>query len=166
MNKGSHSSNFNSKAVKTGVHSQSDVKVSKPTLVLDDSCFYESDLTLSLVGKLKEFGSLQNLKNILVEEGFTDIIIRYMGGWAPNFIDDASDEESADSKFDNFQKEVNLEKESESAEILETLFEEPEHVEMKFSAFKEVHKKDSKEEESEDPFNIYAMLNKKKPRNS
>ncbi|GKF91003.1 hypothetical protein Tco_0274704, partial [Tanacetum coccineum] len=90
MNKGSHSSNFNSKvksvlvesskrngvnevsssyiqAVKTGVHSQSDVKVSKPALVLNDSCFYESDLTLSLVGKLKEFGSLQNLKNILVE---------------------------------------------------------------------------------------------------
>ncbi|GJW34120.1 RNA-directed DNA polymerase, eukaryota, reverse transcriptase zinc-binding domain protein [Tanacetum coccineum] len=163
--------NRRSKAVKTRVHSQSDVKVSKPALVLDDSCFYESDLTLSLVGKLKEFGSLQNLKNILVEEGFTDIIIRYMGGWAPNFTDDdasddASDEESADSKFDDFQKEVNLEKESESVEIPETLFEEPEHVEMKSSAFKEVHKKDSKEEKSEDPFNIYAMLNKKKPGNS
>nr|GEX40764.1 RNA-directed DNA polymerase, eukaryota [Tanacetum cinerariifolium] len=48
-------------------------------------------------------------------------------GWAPNFIDDYSDsdEESVDSKFDNFQKE-----------------------------------------KSEDPFNIYAMLNKKKPENS
>ncbi|GKC75311.1 hypothetical protein Tco_1126085 [Tanacetum coccineum] len=104
MNKGSHSSNLNSKVksapvdpskrarvtgvsssyiqeVKTGVHSQSDVKTSKPALVLDESCFYDSDLSLSLVGKLKEFGSLPNLKKILVEEGFTDIIIRCMGGF-------------------------------------------------------------------------------------
>ncbi|GKA33989.1 hypothetical protein Tco_0720418, partial [Tanacetum coccineum] len=55
---------------------------------------------------------------------------------------------------------------SESVEIPETLFEEPEHVEMKSSAFKGVHKEDSKDEKSEDPFNIYAMLNKKKPGNS
>ncbi|GJV04311.1 RNA-directed DNA polymerase, eukaryota, reverse transcriptase zinc-binding domain protein [Tanacetum coccineum] len=138
-------------------------QMSKKLLVLDDTCFYESDLTLSLVGKLKEFGSLPNLKKILEEEGFTDIIIRYMGGWAPNFTDDdasddASNEESADSKFDNFQKEVNLEKESESAEIPETLFEEPEHVEMKSSAFKEVHKEDSKDEKSEDPSKVNSHL--------
>nr|GFA34064.1 RNA-directed DNA polymerase, eukaryota, nucleotide-binding alpha-beta plait domain protein [Tanacetum cinerariifolium] len=140
--------------------------VLKPALVLEESCSFEPHLTLSLVGKLKEFDSLPNLKKILVEEGFTDIIIRYMEGfrvlfqsvskvlkdnfmahvgvnswfsklhqtsnsfyvaekvawieiegvplcarcWAPNFTDDYSDfdEESVDSKFDNFQKEVDL----------------------------------------------------------
>nr|GFA02679.1 nucleotide-binding alpha-beta plait domain-containing protein [Tanacetum cinerariifolium] len=55
-------------------------KALKPALVLDDSCTHEPDLALSLVGKLKEFGSLPNLNKILVEEGFPDITIRYLGG--------------------------------------------------------------------------------------
>ncbi|GKA49768.1 hypothetical protein Tco_0742841 [Tanacetum coccineum] len=37
----------------------------KPALVLDDSCTLKTDLSLSLVGKLKEFGSLSNLKVVL-----------------------------------------------------------------------------------------------------
>ncbi|GJS67187.1 nucleotide-binding alpha-beta plait domain-containing protein [Tanacetum coccineum] len=55
-------------------------KALKPSLVLDDSCENDSDFTLSLNGKLKDFGSLPNLNKILVEEGFPDIIIRYLGG--------------------------------------------------------------------------------------
>nr|GEU40127.1 RNA-directed DNA polymerase, eukaryota, reverse transcriptase zinc-binding domain protein [Tanacetum cinerariifolium] len=71
-------------AVKTGTCSHTDVKDSKPALVLDDSCLYETDYTLSMVSKLNKFGSLPNLKKILMEEGFADINIRYMGGfWVP-----------------------------------------------------------------------------------
>nr|GEY02133.1 RNA-directed DNA polymerase, eukaryota [Tanacetum cinerariifolium] len=48
---------------------------------VDDSCLYETDYTLSMVGKLNEFGSPPNLKKILMKEGFADINIRYMGGF-------------------------------------------------------------------------------------
>nr|GFC35512.1 nucleotide-binding alpha-beta plait domain-containing protein [Tanacetum cinerariifolium] len=62
-------------AAKVGISSLSDAKALKPALVLDDSCAHEPDLALSLVRKLKEFGSFLNLNNILVEEGFPDITI-------------------------------------------------------------------------------------------
>ncbi|GKD93758.1 RNA-directed DNA polymerase, eukaryota [Tanacetum coccineum] len=102
LNKGSHSFNSNAnvklvsdasfkkvgsgpsssyiQAAKVGIPSLSDAKALKPALILDDSCAHETDHTLSLVDKLKEFSSLPNLNKILVEEGFSDIIIRYMGG--------------------------------------------------------------------------------------
>ncbi|GJX62450.1 nucleotide-binding alpha-beta plait domain-containing protein [Tanacetum coccineum] len=75
-------------AVKAGVNLHSvvsDVKVSKPALLLDDSCLNVSDYSLSLVGKLKEFSSLPNLKMLLVEEGFTDLTISYLGGFWVSF---------------------------------------------------------------------------------
>ncbi|GJV37685.1 RNA-directed DNA polymerase, eukaryota [Tanacetum coccineum] len=56
-------------AVKAGVNLHSvvsDAKVSKPALLLDDSCLNVLDYSLSLVGKLKEFSSLPNLKMLLV----------------------------------------------------------------------------------------------------
>nr|GEU91328.1 hypothetical protein [Tanacetum cinerariifolium] len=54
-------------AAKVVISSLSDAKALKLGLVLDDSCAHEPDLALSLVGKLKEFGSLLNLNKILVE---------------------------------------------------------------------------------------------------
>ncbi|GJY69732.1 RNA-directed DNA polymerase, eukaryota [Tanacetum coccineum] len=70
--------------VNAHVNSSSDepvVKVSQSALVLDESCFHNHDFSLSLVSKIKEFGSLPNLKKILEEEGFSDINIRYIGGF-------------------------------------------------------------------------------------
>nr|GEV95207.1 RNA-directed DNA polymerase, eukaryota, reverse transcriptase zinc-binding domain protein [Tanacetum cinerariifolium] len=52
----------------------------KHALVLDDSCYIDRDFSLSLLGKMKEFSSLSNLKMVLDTEGFTDITIKYMGG--------------------------------------------------------------------------------------
>ncbi|GJX85760.1 RNA-directed DNA polymerase, eukaryota [Tanacetum coccineum] len=246
-------------AAKAGTYSHSEVKVSKPALVLDESCLHEHDLALSLVGKLKEFGSLSNLKKILMEEGFTDINIRYVSskasnsfyvdervawieiegvplrawshntfsrisstwgtllydedegaphfhrkrlcikttiqdiifdsikiivkgkvfwirvkeltGWAPNFKDmhdeeSDSDAESVDSKIHIFQKDELSEIESEKEEILETVFDEPKYAEFKSSTSDEIHKEAHKDDISEDPFNIYAILNKEKPATS
>ncbi|GJX54883.1 RNA-directed DNA polymerase, eukaryota [Tanacetum coccineum] len=65
--------------VKGGTQSMN-VECSQPALVLDDSCFQNQDFSLSLIGKLKEFDSLPNLKKIL-EEGFSDINICYIGGF-------------------------------------------------------------------------------------
>ncbi|GJT09595.1 RNA-directed DNA polymerase, eukaryota, reverse transcriptase zinc-binding domain protein [Tanacetum coccineum] len=75
-----HSNSF-VQAVKMGHQSHTVVEDQKPALVLDDSCNLYMDLSLSVVGKIKEFASLPNIKNILAAEGFDDIDIRYMGGF-------------------------------------------------------------------------------------
>ncbi|GJZ17316.1 RNA-directed DNA polymerase, eukaryota [Tanacetum coccineum] len=49
-----------------------------PALVLDDSCLNQQDLSLSLMGKVKEFTSLSNLKIVLSNEGFENLEIKYM----------------------------------------------------------------------------------------
>nr|GEX66642.1 RNA-directed DNA polymerase, eukaryota, reverse transcriptase zinc-binding domain protein [Tanacetum cinerariifolium] len=50
-----------------------------PAIVLDDDCLNSKDLTNSLLGRVKEFASLTNLKIVLTNEGFVDISVRYMG---------------------------------------------------------------------------------------
>ncbi|GJT28707.1 RNA-directed DNA polymerase, eukaryota, partial [Tanacetum coccineum] len=57
----------------------SNVIDSQPVIVLDDDCVQSQDLTLSLMGKVKEFASLTNIKSALCNEGFTDLNIRYLG---------------------------------------------------------------------------------------
>ncbi|GJR64060.1 RNA-directed DNA polymerase, eukaryota [Tanacetum coccineum] len=52
-----------------------------PTLVLDDSCLNKQDYSCCLMGKVKDFASLSNLKVVLVNEGFINIELRYMGGY-------------------------------------------------------------------------------------
>ncbi|GKF01370.1 hypothetical protein Tco_0028293 [Tanacetum coccineum] len=41
----------------------------KPAIVLDESCISQWDFSLSLVGKVKNFSSLSNLKIVLASEG-------------------------------------------------------------------------------------------------
>ncbi|PWA45074.1 hypothetical protein CTI12_AA520810 [Artemisia annua] len=50
-----------------------------PGIVLDDECLNTKDLSNTLLGRVKEFASLSNLKTVLTNEGFMDIRIRYMG---------------------------------------------------------------------------------------
>ncbi|GJU77015.1 nucleotide-binding alpha-beta plait domain-containing protein, partial [Tanacetum coccineum] len=50
-----------------------------PAVVLDDECLLSRDLSKSLLGRVKEFASLANLKMALSNEGFVDIKIQYMG---------------------------------------------------------------------------------------
>nr|GEX85328.1 RNA-directed DNA polymerase, eukaryota, reverse transcriptase zinc-binding domain protein [Tanacetum cinerariifolium] len=50
-----------------------------PAIVLDDECLNSKDMSLSLLGRVKEFASLSNLKSTLINEGFVDITIHYMG---------------------------------------------------------------------------------------
>ncbi|GKA84908.1 RNA-directed DNA polymerase, eukaryota [Tanacetum coccineum] len=51
----------------------------KPSIVLDDSCILQCDCSLSLMGKVQDFGSLSNLKIILAKEGFDNLILKYLG---------------------------------------------------------------------------------------
>nr|GEZ22479.1 RNA-directed DNA polymerase, eukaryota, reverse transcriptase zinc-binding domain protein [Tanacetum cinerariifolium] len=54
---------------------------SNPVLVLDDSCLNQREYSYCLLGKVKEFSSLSNLKTVLVCEGFENVKIRYLGGF-------------------------------------------------------------------------------------
>ncbi|GJX71178.1 RNA-directed DNA polymerase, eukaryota [Tanacetum coccineum] len=82
-NRGGINGAYNSyiQAFKTGSSPQAVGEDSKPSMVLDHSCFNDFDFNLSLVGKLIEFDSLPNIKKLLEEEGFADITFRYMGGF-------------------------------------------------------------------------------------
>nr|GEX63821.1 RNA-directed DNA polymerase, eukaryota [Tanacetum cinerariifolium] len=121
-------------AAKVGISFLSDAKALKPGLVLDDSCAHEPDLALSLVG------------------------------WAPSFNDESDfDDESVDSQEASILKDEFSDKNSDMEEIPETEFDKSEHVENISPACNEVHMETRVEEKSEDSFNIYDMLNKKKP---
>ncbi|GJW20088.1 nucleotide-binding alpha-beta plait domain-containing protein [Tanacetum coccineum] len=51
-----------------------------PAVVLDDECLLSRDLSKSLLGRVKEFASLANLKMALSNKGFVDIkTYKYMG---------------------------------------------------------------------------------------
>nr|GEU76596.1 retrovirus-related Pol polyprotein from transposon TNT 1-94 [Tanacetum cinerariifolium] len=51
---------------------------STPTIFLDDECLNTKDLSCSLIGKVKEFTSLSNLKKVLCNEGFDVLKISYL----------------------------------------------------------------------------------------
>ncbi|GKA85426.1 nucleotide-binding alpha-beta plait domain-containing protein [Tanacetum coccineum] len=68
-------------AVKQKGPSHDVVVDNQPSIVLDDSCIRQGDLSLSLMGKVKDFGSLSNLKLILAKEGFDNLNLKYMGGF-------------------------------------------------------------------------------------
>nr|GFB40068.1 nucleotide-binding alpha-beta plait domain-containing protein [Tanacetum cinerariifolium] len=52
---------------------------STPMIVLDDECLNTKDLSCSLMGRVKEFTSLSNLKKVLCNEGFDVLKISYLG---------------------------------------------------------------------------------------
>nr|GEW45415.1 putative exostosin-like protein [Tanacetum cinerariifolium] len=54
---------------------------SSPVMVLDDSCLNEKDYSLCLMGKVKDFTTLANLKVVIANEGFDNIKFKYMGGY-------------------------------------------------------------------------------------
>ncbi|GJZ99397.1 nucleotide-binding alpha-beta plait domain-containing protein [Tanacetum coccineum] len=66
--------------IKEYQHSIVDTDVN-PVLVLDDACLNQKDYSLCLMGKVTKFASLSNLKVFLVNEGFNNIKLKYMGGY-------------------------------------------------------------------------------------
>nr|GEX99612.1 RNA-directed DNA polymerase, eukaryota [Tanacetum cinerariifolium] len=83
----------------------------QPVLVLDEDCLADIDVSNYLLGRVKQFASLANLKMALSNEGFSDIIIKYMGEfWVMlEFTNDKSlkllrDNVSANSWFSQVRK--------------------------------------------------------------
>nr|GEZ02158.1 nucleotide-binding alpha-beta plait domain-containing protein [Tanacetum cinerariifolium] len=66
-------------AVKGGKKSVGGDSLMNFALVLGDECRISKDLSLALLGRVKECASLANLKVAIGNEGFAEIIIKYMG---------------------------------------------------------------------------------------
>nr|GEZ72628.1 RNA-directed DNA polymerase, eukaryota, reverse transcriptase zinc-binding domain protein [Tanacetum cinerariifolium] len=52
----------------------------EPVMVLNEACLNHQEYSLELLGKVKEFSILANVKVALGSEGFSDIKLNYMGG--------------------------------------------------------------------------------------
>nr|GEY97917.1 RNA-directed DNA polymerase, eukaryota [Tanacetum cinerariifolium] len=63
-----------------GNTSHKEIIEDSPSMVLDESCENQDDFSLSLLGKVKEFASLNNLKVVLGKKGFDNFALKYMGG--------------------------------------------------------------------------------------
>nr|GFA99867.1 nucleotide-binding alpha-beta plait domain-containing protein [Tanacetum cinerariifolium] len=50
-----------------------------PAIVIEDDCLLNKNLSVALMGRVNEFSSLLNIKNALMNEGFVDINILYLG---------------------------------------------------------------------------------------
>nr|GEU49965.1 hypothetical protein [Tanacetum cinerariifolium] len=53
---------------------------SASTLVLDDLCVVERDLSKYAMGKVKDVNSIPNIRTLLMDEGFFDVKLKYLGG--------------------------------------------------------------------------------------
>ncbi|GJV99272.1 RNA-directed DNA polymerase, eukaryota [Tanacetum coccineum] len=53
---------------------------SGPALVLDDSCVVKRDLEKFVMGEVKQFASIANLRVLLSNEGFQNVKLTYLGG--------------------------------------------------------------------------------------
>ncbi|GKD63370.1 nucleotide-binding alpha-beta plait domain-containing protein [Tanacetum coccineum] len=64
-----------------GEQCQMESQTNIPSMVLDESCLNKEEISLRLMGKVKEFASLNNLKVVLAKEGYANINLKYMGGF-------------------------------------------------------------------------------------
>ncbi|GJT86069.1 glucose-methanol-choline oxidoreductase, FAD/NAD(P)-binding domain protein [Tanacetum coccineum] len=69
----------NNRVVKGGTQFVNEENTSTPAMVLEEDCLNVQDLANYLMGRVKESGSLSNLKKVLANEGFTNIEIAYLG---------------------------------------------------------------------------------------
>nr|GEX83423.1 nucleotide-binding alpha-beta plait domain-containing protein [Tanacetum cinerariifolium] len=76
-----HSSLHNIDGVEKGSQNSKKDSNSSPVMVLDDSCLKKKDYSLCLMGKVKDFVTLANLKVVVANEGFDNIKFKYMGGF-------------------------------------------------------------------------------------
>ncbi|PWA98675.1 nucleotide-binding alpha-beta plait domain-containing protein [Artemisia annua] len=60
-------------------NSQMTMDKESPAIVLEEECLNVKDLSLSLMGRVKEMASLANLKKVLCNEGFDVFKISYLG---------------------------------------------------------------------------------------
>ncbi|GJR94346.1 RNA-directed DNA polymerase, eukaryota [Tanacetum coccineum] len=136
--------------VKGNPHSGSMGSDPKPAIALDDDCLLTKDLCNSLLGRVKEFAFLSNLRTALINEG-----------WVSIFWEESNDDESDVESKGGDPKTHDLGscgEDGDVVEVPETLFEEERHS----NDIPVEENTNPKENHSEDLFGIYSLLNKKK----
>nr|GEX48861.1 RNA-directed DNA polymerase, eukaryota [Tanacetum cinerariifolium] len=82
------------------------------TVVLDDSCFKPRDLSLHVMGKVKDPCSIPHLHSTLAKEGFLEVSLSYLGLWVMIELDSRNskqkllDHTGVNSWFDIIQEAV------------------------------------------------------------
>ncbi|GJW86033.1 hypothetical protein Tco_0159178 [Tanacetum coccineum] len=66
--------------LKRGSQSHVTPEITKPVLVLDDTCIKEFDFGMSLMGRAKDVYDIPNLHCIISKEGFQNVKLSYLGG--------------------------------------------------------------------------------------
>nr|GEY37585.1 RNA-directed DNA polymerase, eukaryota [Tanacetum cinerariifolium] len=66
--------------LKCGSQSHVTPKITKPALVLDETCIKEFDFGMSLIGREKDVYAIPNLPCIISKEGFQNVKLSYLGG--------------------------------------------------------------------------------------
>ncbi|GJT57620.1 hypothetical protein Tco_0992674 [Tanacetum coccineum] len=157
--------NVNSKSyahvVNAGPH-QFHKKEDSPAIVLDETYANKTDYSLALLGKVKDFTSLTNLNVVLANEGFVNVKLKYMGGFWMMIVF-TSEVKSFGYGLRSFWLDASFEERHRQVEKSDlkrwpTIFEkEQASVEVK-----EGCNSIQNETRSEDLFNIYDLLDKKK----
>nr|GEV44814.1 RNA-directed DNA polymerase, eukaryota [Tanacetum cinerariifolium] len=157
-----------------------------PAIVLEDDCLKTNDLSCSLMGRVKEFAALTNLKSALRNEGFVDIKIQFLGelwvlldfksskikdsfqgnvgakSWFTKIIQ-ASEPELVEELDGEEEEEEEL---SDKASMDGELKEQDDENNAGYSNLEAVpetifnNPSDSKTNVSEDPFDLYKLLQK------
>nr|GEZ90767.1 RNA-directed DNA polymerase, eukaryota [Tanacetum cinerariifolium] len=144
-------------AIKKGINFHQEEVESKLTLVLDDSFLNKFDMSSTLMGKVKVFCSLSNLKMVLTNEG----------GWIPDFVV----EDENESVYDDVVSEEGTHEENEGPTNFNPLVGDSNVEEVSKTIFKKANfqtpNKDGcnvehERTQSDDPLSIYDLLKKKK----
>nr|GEW56594.1 RNA-directed DNA polymerase, eukaryota [Tanacetum cinerariifolium] len=127
--------------LKRGSQSHVTPEITKPALVLDETCIKEFDFGMSLIGRAKDVSAVPNLPCIISKEGFQNVKLSYLGrmqkviiqgkvywirvkeldAWFSNFQEDDQDDLSSDgesqegdvaNKADNNESDVDRVSES------------------------------------------------------
>nr|GEX67416.1 RNA-directed DNA polymerase, eukaryota, reverse transcriptase zinc-binding domain protein [Tanacetum cinerariifolium] len=150
----------------------------EPVMVLDEACLNHQEYSLELLEKVKKISILANVKVVLGSEGFSDIELNYMGGlwimigfkskdtkekfqscvgavsWFSQIIQ-ASKEFDIDERRGFWCSDGEMEEEN-NVSVVSDMVREKENIQV------EVEGNDLKENNSDEPFNLYPLLNKKK----
>ncbi|GJX90595.1 RNA-directed DNA polymerase, eukaryota, nucleotide-binding alpha-beta plait domain protein [Tanacetum coccineum] len=118
---------------------------SSPAMVLDDECVVERDLDNFVMGEVKDFSLINNLRVLLSNEGFQHVRLAYLGGlwvmieltslkelfvWSSMFndnkeVDDYSEDDSVNGAKEingDISKQMNLDDETDIEGVSDTVF--------------------------------------------
>nr|GEU74480.1 hypothetical protein [Tanacetum cinerariifolium] len=157
--------------LKHGSQSHVTPEITKPALVLDETCIKEFDFGTSLMGRAKDVSAIPKLPCIISKEGFQNVKLSYFRGMWVLFEFDSlaskekflnhSEDDQDDLSSDGESQEGNVTKKVDNNESDVDRVSKSSYMHKNDTAHKDVNicKKGEVGSHSEDPFNIMKSLN-------